>query len=105
MNKILKGDQVIVVAGKDKGRTGTVLNLVGTEKLVVENINQVKKHQKPNPNLGQPGGIVSKDMPIHISNVAIFNSATNKADRIGIRTADDGKKYRAFKSTGEAVKG
>ena len=104
MKKILKGDQIIVIAGKDKGRTGTVTKLVGSDKLVVENINQVKKHQKPNPNLGQPGGIVTKEMPLHISNIAIFNSATNKADRVGIKTTDDNNKIRVFKSTGEAVK-
>ena len=104
MKKILKGDRVIVIAGKDKGRNGTVIKLVGSSKLVVENINQVKKHTKPNPNLGQPGGIVTKDMPIHISNIAIYNSATNKADRVGIKTTDDNQKIRVFKSSGEAVK-
>ena len=102
MNKILKGDRVIVITGKDKGRDGTVTKLVGSDKLVVENINQVKKHQKPNPNLGQPGGIVTKEMPMHISNIALYNPATKKADRVGFKAIGD-KKVRVFKSNGEAV--
>jgi large subunit ribosomal protein L24 len=102
MNKIRKGDAVIIIAGKDKGKRGTVLG-IGEDQLLVEGINRVKKHTKPNPMKGQPGGIVEKEMPIHISNVALFNPASKKADRVGIKTLDDGRKVRVFKSNGEVV--
>ena len=103
MKKICKGDQVIVIAGKDKGRRGVVTRRVNDEKLIVEGINRVKKHVRPNPLRGIPGGIVEKEMPIHISNVALFNPQTQKADRVGIRVLEDGRKVRFFKSTGELV--
>mgnify|MGYP001590195666 CR=1 FL=1 len=103
MNKIRKGDDVIVVAGKDKGRRGTVLHRADGERLVVEGVNRVKKHAKPNPIKGESGGIIEKEMPIHISNVALFNPATKKADRVGCKTLDGGRKVRVFKSNGEVV--
>ena len=104
MNKIRKGDEVIVIAGRDKGKRGTVLSRANEERLVVEGVNQVKKHAKPNPMKGIAGGIVDKTMPIHQSNVAIFNAATGKADRVGIKVSEDGSKVRVFKSTGEEIK-
>lgn len=103
MKKIRKGDQVIVIAGKDKGRGGVVTRRVNDEKVIVEGINRVKKHVRPNPLRGIPGGIIEKEMPIHISNVALFNPQTQKADRVGIRVLEDGRKVRFFKSTGELV--
>jgi large subunit ribosomal protein L24 len=103
MNRIRKGDDVIIIAGKDKGRRGNVLRLVDADHVVVEGVNKVKKHQKPNPMRGQTGGIVEKEMPIHASNVALFNPATKKADRTGVKTLDDGRKVRVFKSNGEVV--
>jgi large subunit ribosomal protein L24 len=103
MEKIRKGDEVIVVTGKDKGRRGTVLRRVGEEHVLVEGVNRAKKHVKPNPIKGQAGGIVDKDMPIHLSNVALFNPATKKADRVGFKMLDDGRKVRVFKSNGELV--
>ncbi|HHL45894.1 MAG TPA: 50S ribosomal protein L24 [Gammaproteobacteria bacterium] len=103
MRKIKKGDEVVVIAGKDKGKRGLVLRLLDDQRLFVENVNVAKKHQKPNPNAGVPGGIINKEMPLHISNVALFNPATNKPDRVGFKTLDDGKKIRVFKSNGEAV--
>ncbi len=103
MRKIKKGDDVIVIAGKDKGKRGLVLRLLDDQRLYVENVNVAKKHQKPNPNAGVPGGIINKEMPLHVSNVALFNPATEKADRVGFKTLDDGKKIRVFKSNGEAV--
>lgn len=102
MNKIRKGDDVIVITGKDKGKRGTVLS-VGEQRLVVEGINRVKKHAKPNPMKGQAGGIIEKEMPIHISNIALFNPASQKADRVGFKTLDDGRKVRVFKSNSEVV--
>ncbi|SFZ75953.1 50S ribosomal protein L24 [Chitinimonas taiwanensis] len=105
MNKIRKGDEVVVITGKDKGKRGTVLNVLVGDKVVVEGINVVKKHQKPNPVRGVVGGIVDKTMPINVSNVAIFNPATQKADRVGFKLLDDGKKVRVFKSNGEVVGG
>ena len=102
-NKIRKGDDVIVLAGKDKGKRGTVLRLVAGDRVVVENINLAKKHAKPNPMKGEPGGIVQKEMPLHISNVALFNSLSNKADRVGFKVLEDGRKVRVFKSNGEVV--
>jgi large subunit ribosomal protein L24 len=103
MEKIRKGDDVIVIAGRDKGKRGTVLRRVGDEKLVVEGVNRVKKHARPNPMKGQQGGIVDKDMPIHISNVALFNPQTKKADRVGVKSLPDGRAVRVFKSNGEQV--
>jgi large subunit ribosomal protein L24 len=103
MNKIRKGDAVIVIAGKDKGKRGTVLNRIDDEQLLVEGVNRVKKHTKPNPMKGQPGGIIEKEMPIHISNVALFNPVSKKADRVGFKMLDDGRKVRVFKSNGEVV--
>ena len=103
MNKIRKGDQVIVLAGRDKGKRGTVVLRKDDEKLVVEGINVVKKHTKPNPLKGTTGGIVEKAMPIHQSNVAIYNPATGKADRVGIKVEGD-KRSRVFKSSGEEIK-
>jgi large subunit ribosomal protein L24 len=104
MNKIRKGDEVIVIAGRDKGRRGKVAARVDAEHLSVEGINVVKKHVKPNPMKGTTGGIVSKVMPIHQSNVAIYNAATAKADRVGVKLLADGKKVRVFKSSGEEIK-
>lgn len=104
MRKLKKGDEIIVIAGKDKGKRGTItLVMPEKDRLMVEGINVVKKHQKPNPNLGVPGGIVDKEMPLHISNVAIFNPATGKADRVGIKILDDGRKVRIFKSNNEVI--
>ncbi len=104
MAKIKKGDEIIVIAGKDKGKRGTVLRVIPEDaRIVVENINVAKKHTKPNPNAGVPGGIVEKEMPLHISNVAIFNSATGKADRVGVKSLEDGNKVRFFKSNGEVI--
>jgi large subunit ribosomal protein L24 len=103
MNKIRKNDEVIVITGKDRGRRGLVVARVGENRLLVEGINRVKKHVRPNPMKGEPGGIRDKEMPIHISNVALFNPATQKADRVGIRVLEDGTKVRFFKSNGELV--
>ena len=94
---------MIVTAGRDKGKRGTVLRIVDARHLVVEGVNRVKKHQRPNPMKNQTGGIVDKDMPIHVSNIALFNPATQKADRIGFKALDDGRKVRVFKSNGEQV--
>jgi large subunit ribosomal protein L24 len=103
MQRIKKGDEVVVLSGRDKGKRGTVLRRVDADFVVVEGVNRVKKHQRPNPMKGQTGGIVDKDLPIHISNVALFNPATKKADRIGVKTLDDGRKVRVFKDNGEQV--
>jgi large subunit ribosomal protein L24 len=103
MQRIRKGDEVVVLCGRDKGKRGTVLRLVDAEHVVVEGVNRVKKHQRPNPMKGLTGGIVDKDLPIHISNVALFNPATKKADRIGVKTLDGGRKVRVFKENGEQV--
>ena len=103
MKKIKKGDQVIVLSGKDKGRTGTVLRMLNNSKVLVENINIVKKHQKGNPNTGQEGGIIEKEMPIHISNVMLLNPITNQKDKVGIKTLENGTKVRFFKSNNEVV--
>lgn len=102
MNKIRKGDDVVVLAGKDKGKRGTVLRVLD-ERVVVENINMAKKHMKPNPNKGEPGGIVDKEMPIHVSNLGLYNPMTDKADRVGFKVLDDGRKVRYYKSNGEVV--
>jgi len=103
MNKIRRGDDVIVLAGKDKGRRGTVLKVLDDKRVVVESINIAKKHQKPNPNAGVSGGIIDREMPIDISNVMVFNPSTSKGDRIGFKTLKDNKKVRYFKSNGEVV--
>ena len=103
MQRIKKGDEVVVLAGRDKGKRGTVLRRVDANYVVVEGVNRVKKHQRPNPMKNITGGIVDKDMPIHISNVALFNPATKKADRAGVKTLDDGRKVRVFKANGEQV--
>lgn len=102
MQKIRKGDDVIVLTGKDKGKRGTVLRVLDG-KLLVEGVNVVKKHQKPNPIKGVQGGVVEKTMPIDVSNVALFNPATQKADRVGFKLLEDGRKVRVFKSNGEVV--
>jgi len=104
MNKIRRGDEVIVIAGRDKGKRGTVSLRVDADRVVVDGINLVKKHAKPNPMKGVTGGIVEKAMPIQQSNVAIFNKATGKADRVGIKTLQDGTRVRVFKSSGEEIK-
>ncbi|MDI9239028.1 50S ribosomal protein L24 [Lysobacter sp. LF1] len=102
MNRIRKGDQVIVTTGKDKGKKGEVVRVLG-EKLVVSNINVVKRHTKPNPQAGQPGGVVEREAPIHISNVMLFNPATGKGERVAFKVLEDGRKLRVFRSSGEAV--
>ncbi len=104
MNKIRKGDSVIVIAGRDKGRRGEVTRRVDEERIVVDGVNVVKKHTKPNPMKGITGGVATKTMPIHQSNVAIYNAATGKADRVGIKIGADGKKTRVFKSSGADIK-
>jgi large subunit ribosomal protein L24 len=103
MRKIKKGDDVVVLTGKDKGKRGTVLRVIDDERIVVENVNMAKKHQKPNPNRGQPGGIVDKEMPLHMSNVGLFNPMKDGADRVGFKVLEDGRKVRVFKSNGEVV--
>ena len=103
MRKIRRDDQVVVITGKDRGKRGTVLRIVGEDRVVVEGANRVKKHEKPNPAKGSTGGIVEKEMPIHISNVAVFNPAIEKGDRVGIKTLEDGRKVRIFRSNGEML--
>ena len=103
MKKIKKGDDVIVLSGKDKGRTGQVLNVLKNSKVVVEKMNIVKKHQKGNPNTGQESGIIEKEMPIHMSNIMLLNPITNKGDKVGIKKLEDGTKVRFFKSNNEVV--
>ena len=104
MRKIRKGDDVVVKVGKDNGKRGTVLRVLPeVGKVVVENVNIVKKHTKPNPQAGVPGGIIEKEMPIDMSNVMLYNPQTKKGDRVGFRILEDGRKVRIFKSTGEAV--
>ena len=103
MQKIRKGDEVVVIAGRDKGKRGTVLRRIDAEHVVVEGVNRAKKHQRPNPMKNITGGIVDKDMPIHVSNIALFNPATQKADRVGFKSLADGRKVRVFKSNGEQV--
>ena len=103
MRKIKKGDNVVVIAGRDKGKRGDVSRVVDASHVLVNGINTVKRHTRPNPMKNQPGGIVSKEMPIHVSNVAIWNPVTAKADRIGIRLLDDGRKVRFFKSNKEQL--
>ena len=103
MNRIRKGDEVVVLAGRDKGKRGTVLRRVDAQRVVVEGVNRVKKHQRPNPMKGEQGGIIEKDLPIHVSNIALFNPATQKGERAGVKTLDDGRKVRVFKGNGEQV--
>jgi large subunit ribosomal protein L24 len=103
MRKIRKGDDVVVTAGKDKGKRGTVLRVVDADHLVVEGANKVKKHQRPNPMRGLTGGIIEKELPLHVSKIAIFNPQTRKGDRVGFRTLEDGRKVRFFKSNGEVI--
>jgi large subunit ribosomal protein L24 len=104
MNKLRKGDQVIVLTGRDKGKRGTVTQRVDDERIVVEGVNIVKKHVKPNPMKGTTGGVVDKTMPIHQSNVAIFNPASGKADRVGVKVLEDQTRVRVYKSSGEQIK-
>ena len=104
MNKIRKGDRVIVITGRDKGKSGAVSSRVDADHLMVEGVNVVKKHVKPNPLKGTTGGIIDKTMPIHQSNIAIFNAATGKADRVGIKLLADGSKVRVYRSSGEEIK-
>ncbi|TXC65165.1 50S ribosomal protein L24 [Piscinibacter aquaticus] len=104
MNKIRKGDPVIVLTGRDKGKRGTVTQRVDDERIVVEGVNIVKKHVKPNPMKGTTGGVVEKSMSIHQSNVAIYNAATGKADRVGVKLLADGRKVRVYKSSGDEIK-
>src|SRR5260221_13041480 len=101
MKRIRKGDEVVVLAGRDKGKRGTVLRRVDADHVVVEGVNRVKKHQRPNPMKGETGGIIDKDLPIHISNVALFNPSTKKADRAGIKLLEVGRKVRVVKDNGE----
>lgn len=103
MSKIKRNDEVVVIAGRDKGKRGKVLRVLGDGRLLVSGVQLIKKHQKPNPQLGVSGGIVEKESPIQCSNVAIFNATTRKADRIGCKILETGKKIRVFKSSGEAV--
>jgi large subunit ribosomal protein L24 len=103
MQRIRKGDEVVVLAGRDKGKRGTVLRRVDAEHVVVEGVNRVKKHQRPNPMKGISGGIVDRDLPIHVSNVALFNPATKKGDRVKAKTLQDGRKVRVFKANDEQV--
>ena len=103
MNKIKKNDDVIVITGKDKGNRGNVLSVLDNDRVLVAGINKVKKHQKPNPVKGTSGGIVEIEKPIHISNIAIYNAATKKADRVGVKQLEDGRKVRVFKSSGEVI--
>ena len=103
MQRLKKGDEVQVRAGRDKGKRGNVLRMVDDEHVLVEGVNVVKKHTRPNPSQGLPGGIIEKEMPVHISNVGIFNPAIGRSDRIGIKTLEDGKKVRYFKSNNEVI--
>lgn len=105
MKKLKKNDEVIVITGRDKGKRGKINRVLSDGRLIVSGVQMIKKHQKPNPQLGVAGGIVEKEAPIDASNVAIYNSAANKADRVGIKVLEDGKKVRVFKSNGEAVDG
>jgi large subunit ribosomal protein L24 len=104
MNRIRKGDQVVVISGKDKGKRGDVVRVAG-DKVVVSNINVIKRHTKPNPQAGQPGGVIEREAPIHISNVMLFNPATGKGERIGFKVLEDGRKLRVFRSSGESIDG
>jgi large subunit ribosomal protein L24 len=103
MKRIRKGDEVIVIAGRSKGQRGHVLSVLDEQRLLVENVNMVKRHSRPDPGRNVPGGIVEKEAPVHVSNVQLFNPVTSKGDRVGVKTLEDGRKVRIFKSTGEAV--
>jgi large subunit ribosomal protein L24 len=103
MNRIKTGDEVIVIAGKDKGKQGSVLRVLPNGRLIVSDVNMAKRHTKPNPNQGQPGGIIEKEMPIDPSNIMLFNPQTKKGDRVGFKFLEDGRKVRYFKSTSEVV--
>lgn len=103
MRKLRRDDEVVVIAGRDKGKRGKITRVLDNDKLIIAGINMVKRHTKPNPQAGVAGGIVEKEAPIHVSNVAIFNSATNKADRVGIKVLEDGTKARIFKSNQELI--
>ena len=103
MRKIKKGDDVIIISGKDKGKRGTVLRMIDSDLVVIEGVNKVKKHQRPNPNKGSTGGIVEMEKPIHVSNVAIYNPSTQKPDRVGFKILDDKRKVRCFKSNGQLL--
>jgi large subunit ribosomal protein L24 len=103
MRRIRKGDDVMVVTGRDKGKRGTVLRILDAEHVLVEGANRVKKHQRPNPMKGVTGGIIDKEMPMHVSNLAVYNPATKKGDRVGIRVMQDGRRARYFKSNGEVI--
>jgi large subunit ribosomal protein L24 len=103
MRKIKRDDEVIVIAGRDKGKRGKVVSVLADDRLIVSGVQMIKRHQKPNPQLGVAGGIVEKEAPIQVSNVAIFNPVTGKADRVGFKVLEDGTKVRVFKSNGEAV--
>jgi large subunit ribosomal protein L24 len=103
MKKIKKGDRVYVLNGRDRGKQGTVMRVYADDRLIVEGINMVKRHTKPNPQMGAPGGIVEKEAPIQVSNVALYNPVTQKPDRVGFRVLEDGRKVRFFKSNGEVV--
>tara|TARA_B100001029_G_C15062971_1_gene460252 strand:- start:5197 stop:5514 length:318 start_codon:yes stop_codon:yes gene_type:complete len=103
MRKLKKGDSVIVIAGKDKGKKGEVLKVIDDNKLIVTNVNLVKKHTKPNPNKEETGGIIEREMPLNISNVMIFNPITKKADKVGCKTLENGKKVRIYKSNKEVI--
>ena len=104
MNKIRKGDDVVVFAGRDKGKRGKVLSRKDESRVIVEGVNLVKKHTKPNPMKGTTGGVIEKSMPIHQSNIAVFNAATGKADRVGVKVLADGKRVRVYKSSGEEIR-
>jgi len=103
MQRIRKGDEVIVIAGRSKGQRGHVLKMLGDDRLLVENVNMVKRHTKPDPQRQQPGGIVEREAPIHVSNVMLYNPATDSGDRVGYKVLEDGRKVRVFRSTGEVV--
>ena len=103
MSKMRKGDDVVVLSGRDKGKRGTVLQIIENNRILVDNVNVIKKHVKPNPNRGETGGIIEREAPIHISNVALLNPNTNKADRVGYKVLEDGRKVRVFKSDGEVA--
>ena len=103
MSKIRKGDDVVVLSGRDKGKRGTVLQIIENNRIVVDNVNVIKKHVKPNPNRGETGGIIEREAPIQISNVAIFNPNSNKPDRVGYKVLEDGRKVRVFRSDGEVA--
>jgi large subunit ribosomal protein L24 len=103
MKKIRKGDTVVIITGRDKGRRGAVIEVLGDDRVRVEGLNMSKKHQRPNPQMGVQGGIIERETPLHVSNVQIFNPATQKADRVGIKSLEDGRKVRVFKTNKEMV--